>query len=245
MLFLIHLALTYLAAAVPYGLLITLLYGGDADVREEGSGNIGTTNVARLHGWRLAVAVLLLDIGKGLLPVLAARLLWPDAGVIALAAVAITAFVGHCFPVYLAFRGGKGVATAAGAMLAIAPDATLLAMLAWGLLLAGTGRSSVASLGAVASLVAAAFWLAPAALPIGAALAVGIVATHTANVRRLVRGEEKAVITPVRWGRPRSDAPDVEALLHSPPAGVSPIALPDEGRDDGRTKAAQPSDAGR
>ena len=105
-------ALAYLAGSIPFGLLITRAVSGQ-DVRAVGSGNIGATNVARAAGRSAAALTLLLDALKGLLPVLlAAHLTGPEGGLVT-AACAIAAVLGHCFPVWLRFRGGKGVATAA------------------------------------------------------------------------------------------------------------------------------------
>jgi glycerol-3-phosphate acyltransferase PlsY len=216
---LVFLALTYLTAAVPFGLVVTTLAGGDIDVRAAGSGNIGTTNVARLYGWRTAALVLALDVAKGLLPVLYARAIDGDASVVWLATVGAAAFVGHCFPVYLGFAGGKGVATGAGALLGIAPSATLSGALVWGAVLATTGRSSIASLFAAGAVVGM-LWSDPELGWIAVGLALAILATHTSNVRRIFSGTEGAVVRPVRWGgtpEPSRDA--IEALLHEPVAG--------------------------
>jgi len=90
---------TYVVAAIPFGLVLTTLWGAEGDLRNEGSGNIGATNVARVFGWKLAAPVLVLDAGKGAVPVLIANLWWPQAGPFWLALVAITAFVGHCWSV--------------------------------------------------------------------------------------------------------------------------------------------------
>jgi glycerol-3-phosphate acyltransferase PlsY len=212
---------TYLLASVPFGLVLTTLYGGDVDIRTAGSGNIGGTNVARLYGWRLAALVIGLDVAKGFVPVAVSAWQWPDAGAWWHGTVLMTAFLAHCFPVWLEFRGGKGVATGAGGLLALTPWASLPAVVVWGLVLAGTGRSSVAALAATASVVALAAWLDPAALPVVGVLAVGIVATHVSNVRRLLRGEEGTVVRPVRWGRSpaTSAAPTVDQVLREGPAG--------------------------
>lgn len=217
----VFVVLTYLVAAIPFGLVITTLYGGDVDLRAAGSGNIGATNVARVYGWRLAGTVLLLDVLKGFLPVVLAQLWWPEAGIWWGGLVAGAAFIGHCFPVYLELRGGKGVATGAGAMLAIAPLPTLFAVVLWGGILALTGRSSVSALGATLGLIGLAAWLDPAVLSVAVLLAGGVAYTHVANIRRLVRGEEQEVIRPVRWGRGPGDRLSVDELLAQAPAGTS------------------------
>lgn len=213
------LALAYLLAAVPFGLVITTLYGGDADIRTSGSGNIGATNVARVYGWGLAATVLGLDAAKGFLPVLVARALWPHAGLWWPAAVLTTVFLAHCFPIYLELRGGKGVATAAGGLLALTPWAALSAAAAWLVTLRLSGRSSLAALAATVTVVAAAALLDPDVLPVVLLVAVGIVGTHAPNIRRLVRGEEGTVIQPVRWRKASEALPDPEALLTQGPAG--------------------------
>ena len=205
--------LTYLVAAIPFG-----LFGDDDDIREAGSGNIGATNVARVYGWGLAGPVLGMDIGKGLVPVGLAAWAWPSWGVAWLGVVGLVAFLGHIYPVYLAFHGGKGVATGAGVMLGIAPLPTLVAVFAWAVVLVFTGRSSLASLLACVALVAASIRLAPEAVPVAALLAVGVIHAHVPNIRRLIAGDEQAIISPVRWGR--AQAPESgAALLSRDPAG--------------------------
>jgi len=213
----VYLALVYLLAAVPFGLVITTLYGGDVDVRAAGSGNIGATNVARVYGWTIAVPVLLLDALKGLLPVLLAPFVW-DAGLPWQGLVGLVAFIGHCWPVYLEFRGGKGVATGAGMMLGLAPVPTLFAIALWGAVLGLTGRSSIAALVATAGLVGLTGFLAFGALPFAGLLAIGILVRHTSNIGRIVRGEEQQVVRGVRWNR-RATGPSAEAALAQGPAG--------------------------
>ncbi len=214
--------LTYIVAAVPFGLVLTTLYGDDADIRSAGSGNIGATNVARVYGWRLALPALLLDIGKGFFPVLGASLIWPDTGLWWPAVVAFVAFVAHCFSVYLEFRGGKGVATGAGGMLVIAPVPTLCAIGVWLTMLAITGKSSLGALLAATALVGFSWFLQPEVVPVVVLLALGIGFTHISNIRRLMRGQEGQVVRPVRWGR-ASDAPegsDARTLMEQGPAGT-------------------------
>lgn len=192
----LYVALAYLVAAIPFGVVITTLYGGEQDLRSAGSGNIGGTNVARLYGWRLGALVVALDASKGALPVAAARLLWPELGAWWPSLVLFACFFGHCFPIYLEFRGGKGVATAAGGMLVLSPGVLLGSALLWAVVLKGTGRSSVASLTAAASLGALAWWLDRAVFGTVVLLAAAIFLTHRANLGRLVRGEEQRIVTP-------------------------------------------------
>lgn len=215
--------LTYLVAAVPFGLVLTTLYGGEVDIRSSGSGNIGATNVARVYGWKLAAGALVLDVAKGAVFTGLARLLWPGVGLWFAGVVAATAFLAHCFSVYLEFRGGKGVATGAGGMLAIAPLPTLCSVAVWVVALKTTGRSSVAALLAASSLIGWSYWLDPAAMPVVLFLAAGITYTHVSNIRRLMAGEEAQIVRSVRWGR-RQEL-DPAALLEQGPAG-STVAPP-------------------
>jgi acyl phosphate:glycerol-3-phosphate acyltransferase len=213
------LLLASLGAALPFGVIVTTLFGGDVDIRAGGSGNIGATNVVRLYGWRLGGWAVALDVAKGFVPVLLARLMWPDEGIAWGGIVALWCFLAHCFPVYLEFRGGKGVATGAGGMLALSPQVTVLAAGVWVTLLAATGRSSIAALGSVLSVVGLAWWLHPALLPIVGLFALGVVATHTPNIRRLLRGEEAQVVRPVRWKRASEERADVDQALSQGPGG--------------------------
>jgi len=221
-----YLLVAYLVAAVPFALVLTTLYGGDADVRVTGSGNIGATNVARVYGWGLAAPVLVLDVLKGFLPVLVAGWLWPEHGVWWQGCVAVVTFLGHCFPVYLEFRGGKGVATGAGALLAIAPVPVMVGILAWVLVLVLWGRSSVAAL--VAALVVALVCGVTEEvdrLSIVLLVVAGVAGTHLANIRRLLAGEAAQVIRPVRFS---SSSTGAEVLRQNPAGGVESTSLWDE-----------------
>ena len=119
---------SYLLGAVPFGLFFARLLG-DVDVRSVGSGNIGATNVLRAAGKKAAVLTLLADCLKGLIPVLCAAWLFPGADLDVYSGIA--AILGHNYPIYLKFKGGKGVATSFGVVLAIAPWTGLLCLLAW------------------------------------------------------------------------------------------------------------------
>jgi len=210
--------LTYLLAAIPFGLVVTTLYGGDVDIRAAGSGNIGASNVARLYGWRLAGPVLALDLLKGLVPVLVARLLWPQTTDLWLCVVVFVAFVGHCWPVYLEFRGGKGVATGGGALLGLLPVPAAAGFGLWFGVLLITGRASVAALAASAGVVGLTAWLRPDLLLAVVLLAALVGWRHLANIRRLMSGEEEEVLRPVRWGR-RARADTAEEVLQQGPSG--------------------------
>jgi glycerol-3-phosphate acyltransferase PlsY len=180
----------YLVGAVPVGFLVARAFGG-TDIRRQGSGTIGATNVLRTLGWLPAILTLVGDIAKGFCAVsLAAALLHgDDRGV---AAAAVLAVVGNCWPVFLGFRGGKGVATGLGALLALIPWAMVPALLVF---LAVVTTSRYVSLGSLLGAVGAPF----AAMAIGyptpsvlAALAIAgiIVARHRHNVLRLASGTE-------------------------------------------------------
>ena len=182
----------YLVGSVPFGLLLGLLRG--VDVRERGSRNIGATNVLRLVGKTEAAATLLLDGLKGAAPVLAARALAAGDAWVA-AAAGLSAVLGHCFPVFLRFRGGKGVATALGALLAALPAVGLVAVLIWLLTALCFRYSSLAALLAAAGVpVAAAAWEGRGPLLAFTLLLAGlIVVRHHENIRRLWRGEEQKI----------------------------------------------------
>lgn len=218
---------------MPFGLVVSTLYGDDADIRAVGSGNIGATNVVRVYGWRLGGWVVAFDAGKGLVPVLLARLLWPELGLWWPGLVALWCFGAHCFPAYLEFNGGKGVATGAGGLLALSPWVTVPAVGVWVTMLAATGRSSVAALTSVVSVVALAWFVHPEVLPIVGLFGVGVFLTHATNIRRLVRGEEKQVVRPVRWSRGGDEAvPSAEQILAQGPGGGAVAPAPWRDDDD-------------
>jgi glycerol-3-phosphate acyltransferase PlsY len=185
-----YLLLTYLLGAIPSGLILTALYT-DVDPRGQGSGNIGATNVARTAGRLLGGVTLTLDLLKGLLPVMGGLYLFEDTWI--RGAVVLAAVIGHCWPVYLEFRGGKGVATSAGALLGLLPLPTLGAAAVWGGIFALTKRSSLAALGAVVALQGLVWWLAPELIWLTGALALVLVIRHKDNIQRLMSGSEKAL----------------------------------------------------
>ena len=180
-------ALAYVLGSLPTGLALTWLWT-DQDVRTLGSGNTGATNVARVAGRRLGAVTLAGDLLKGLVPVLAAPLVSPDPALGG--AVALAAFTGHCWSVFLGFRGGKGVATAAGSLLALAPGPTLVAFVTWGLIVRVTRRASVAALVAAAILPLLSATLTPDATWVALLLAVGVAWRHRSNLARLRSGTE-------------------------------------------------------
>lgn len=190
MLELYYLFLTYLLASVPTGYLLAALYA-DVDLRTQGSGNIGATNAGRVVGTGVALVTLAGDAFKGWLPVMLASWLNPSGWF--LGAVAVTAFLGHCYSGYLEFRGGKGVATVAGVMLALAPGATLLAALIWAGVVAGTRRSSLGALVAAGLLPLLVWWLSTEWLLLTLILAAGVVSRHRENIERLMAGSERGL----------------------------------------------------
>ncbi len=179
----------YLLGSVPTGLWLVRWLRG-LDLRERGSGNIGTTNVYRVAGPWLGAAVLLLDTSKGAVPVWACRALQLDAAWTV--ASGLASVVGHNWSVFLGFRGGKGIATTFGVLLALSPRAAFVAVAVWVLVAAATRYASVASLLSVLSVpVSMALWREPAPhVAFGLAAAALGVARHRANLRRLREGTE-------------------------------------------------------
>lgn len=185
----------YLLGSIPFGLIVGKLFGG-ADVRKVGSGNIGATNVARAAGPLAGVLTLVLDAAKGAAAVLlAGRFTGESATWMTIAGLA--ALIGHCYPVWLGFRGGKGVATAAGLFLALCPLALLGSLTLFILVVTFSRYVSLGSLAAAASipLLVYLLWAPPHAPPyivtFGAlAAAMLVVYKHDANIQRLVEGTE-------------------------------------------------------
>jgi len=183
------LAAGYLLGSIPFGLLLTRL-AGKGDIRDIGSGNIGATNVLRTGSKKLAAATLLLDALKGALAVLIAQRFWPDAVNFAAAG----AFVGHLYPVWLRFQGGKGVATLLGILAPLLWQAALVYAVVWVGLLLVLRISSVAGMTAAISAPVTAALIGKMALaPMLLGFAVLIIWKHQENIRRLVKGEEPRV----------------------------------------------------
>ena len=187
----------YLIGSIPFGLLIGKTMG--VDVRQAGSGNIGATNVHRLLGKKLGIFTLLADVAKAIVPMLFVR--WfvaghadPAAGDLWVALTGAGAFLGHLFPIYLQFRGGKGVATALGIFLVLEPWAVLFSLALFVLVVLWGGYVSLGSLMAAAFMPLWIWLLGGPALYIYLALFVGafIWIKHHDNLGRLLRGEEKS-----------------------------------------------------
>ncbi len=197
------LAASYLLGAIPTSYLAGRLFRG-IDLREHGSRNLGATNLYRVLGWRFALPVGLLDAAKGLIPVVVFAPQVSPSEVFALIC-GLVAVLGHAFSVFVRFKGGKGVATAAGAMLGLTPAALGVAAAIWVALVYLTGYVSVASITAAAVFPLAVFLLyrpsAPAMLWLDLAVALAIIWLHRGNIRRLRNGTEN------RFGRRAAAAP--------------------------------------
>lgn len=180
----------YGLGSVPFGLVVTKAFGL-GNLRQIGSGNIGTTNVLRTGSKAAAALTLLLDGGKGAAAVLLARSL---AGEDAAQAAGLMAFLGHCFPVWLGFKGGKGVATFLGLLLALAWPVGIACCLTW---LAAAAASRISSMGALVSAVSAPVWAFMlgyhAVIALSVLLAAIVFVRHSANIARLRAGTEPRI----------------------------------------------------
>jgi glycerol-3-phosphate acyltransferase PlsY len=184
-------ALGYFVGSIPFAYLLSRHRG--IDLRRAGSGNVGASNVLRTIGVRAAVAALVLDGMKGAIAVVIAQLL--SAGVVASVAAACASVVGHVYPIWLRFRGGKGVATAAGAFALLAPEALGVAAGVFVLAVVVTRFISVGSIvGALTLTVVAAFSDVPGVVAIGATVSTFIIIyRHRENLARLVAGTERRI----------------------------------------------------
>ncbi len=181
---------SFLLGSVPFGLVITRAMGL-GDLRQIGSGNIGATNVLRTGSKPAALATLVCDVGKGAAAVIVARLLFGDtAGQVA----GVAAFAGHCYPVYLAFRGGKGVATFLGTVLALVWPIGLAVCATWIAIAAATRISSLAALVAAGLSPIYALMFGSQALAAGLVLMAAVIfLRHKANIIRLMAGTEPRI----------------------------------------------------
>ncbi|HET6577971.1 MAG TPA: glycerol-3-phosphate 1-O-acyltransferase PlsY [Gemmatimonadales bacterium] len=197
------LAASYLLGAVPTSYLAGRLFRG-IDLREHGSRNLGATNLYRVLGWRFAIPVGLFDAAKGLVPVLVFAPRVSSSELFALVC-GLMAVLGHVFSVFVGFRGGKGVATAAGVMLGLTPAALGVAIAVWLVLVFCTGYVSLGSIAGAAIFPLAVLVLDPPSQPLvlwlDVAVAAAIIWLHRANIRRLLNGTEN------RFGRRAAPAP--------------------------------------
>ena len=219
------LAVSYLLGSIPFGYLLVRIFRKE-DIRATGSGNIGATNVARSGAKGLGILTLLLDLAKGYLAVLLARHVAPglpsrpsDLAVLAAAA----AVVGHVFPVWLRFRGGKGVATALGVFLALLPLVVLAALGVFIVTVLTTRIVSLASIVSAATLPVFGLLLSPDRSPIYLAgvlfIALLVIVKHHANIARLIGGRE------ARFGSSASEGlPELHPQAPTPKMAASPVS---------------------
>lgn len=192
------LGLAYLLGSIPVGWLIANIFY-HKDIRQEGSGNIGATNALRIFGTKIGILVLLLDMLKGIIAVLIAKQVIPGAHPL-VSIAGLVAILGHIFPVWLKFRGGKGVATAAGVFAALAPLGLLIGLLSFILVV---WRTRYVSLGSIISAMVfgvSTFWmeLSKPMPDVALMILVGFIVTmiilkHKSNIQRLLRGEENKI----------------------------------------------------
>ncbi|HEY8195503.1 MAG TPA: glycerol-3-phosphate 1-O-acyltransferase PlsY [Gemmatimonadales bacterium] len=194
---------SYFVGAIPTSYLLSRLFAG-IDLRKHGSGNLGATNLYRVLGWKYAIPAAAVDIAKGAIPVLVFAPQVSDSQLLALGC-GVAAILGHVFSVFVGFKGGKGVATAAGVMLGLAPLALTVGAVVWAVLVRVTGYVSVASIAAAAVLPVAVYLLEDSASPtlfwIATAIAAGVILLHRRNIQRLLNGTEN------RFGRKAASAP--------------------------------------
>lgn len=183
---------TYLIASIPFGYIIGKLFG--KDITKEGSGNIGATNVTRTIGKKAGILVLILDLSKGFLPVYYAKYLFWDTKLIAI--IALTAVIGHCFSIFMKFKGGKGVATGFGVLIALSGKVAFITFLIW------LGTFLVSGYVSLASIIASSFsWIIIYYLigDLNITIAVFISSLiifikHSKNIDRLINGTEHRFI---------------------------------------------------
>jgi glycerol-3-phosphate acyltransferase PlsY len=199
----IVIGVSYLAGAIPFSYLAGKVFAG-IDLRERGSGNLGASNTFRFLGARIAVLVLIADVAKGFVPVFFAPLYgfghtMPDRSLMFVAG--FFAIIGHMFSVFVGFRGGKGIATTAGAFLALAPVALIGAFVVWGVVMGMTRIVSVASISGAIVLPAMAHLSSrlglaprdPVLLGLSFAIMLVVLIKHRSNIRRLMAGKEPAL----------------------------------------------------
>lgn len=190
MMLLLQVCAAYLIGAIPTGVILTRMTGAE-DIRQSGSGNIGATNVYRVAGRTLGIITLIGDCLKGVIPVLIAqRFLHLGTGSVAL--IAIATFLGHCYPVYLGFKGGKGVATALGIFLVLSPATILCDLIIFILVLWKWRFISLASVSAAAVTPFFVYFFLQSVTLFVATLIIAtlVIWRHKANIERLLNGNE-------------------------------------------------------
>lgn len=192
LIYIFFLPAAYLLGSVPCGIIVSRLFGG-VDPRTSGSKNIGATNVGRTSGKLAGVLTLIGDLFKGAIPTFLAFKLYPEVMFVSLAGLA--AFLGHIFPLYLRFKGGKGVATACGVMLIVSPVATLLSAGVFLTLVVVKRYVSLGSIFASASLPVFLSFLTKGKpyVPMGVFISAVVILKHSENIRRLVEGSENRI----------------------------------------------------
>lgn len=187
--FVLFIVFAYLLGSIPFGKIIGKMYG--IDVQKKGSGNIGFTNSFRVLGWKPAVLVLIGDILKGFIPTrIALQFLTFDQALI----VALISMLGHIYPIWLKFKGGKGVATGLGTLFAINPLIAAIAIILFLTVFLVTKIVSISSIVATGSLLLVSYFVSPKTTIFYLCLFIIVVWTHRENVRRLIRGTEKKLI---------------------------------------------------
>lgn len=193
----------YFLGSVPFGILVTRIFDKNVSLRETGSGNIGATNVVRAAGKTAGVLTLLLDTGKGILPMVLTYMLVGE-NYLWLSLVGGAAFLGHVFPVYLNFKGGKGVATALGVVLSLSAVTTFLLVVLFGLILYFTRYVSLGSLCAAVALPILMALLGPPSrnvVTLCLVISFVVIYKHRENIHRLLTGQE------AKFGAPKPPAP--------------------------------------
>ncbi len=191
----LYLFLTYVVASIPFGYIIGKIAG--KDITKVGSGNIGATNVARTIGKKAGVIVLVLDMLKGFIPVYLSKMyFYPIYGDKYVAAVAVVAVLGHCFSVFMRFKGGKGVATGIGVLLALSPKVAFIVIILWVGIFLTTGFVSLASIiSAFVSWIAMNYVDGNYYYTLAALIASAIIVLkHSSNIDRLIKGTENRFI---------------------------------------------------
>lgn len=198
----IFLAVSYLIGSIPTAFLFGKILK-NVDIRKEGSGNIGASNAFRVLGAKIGVLVMVFDILKGFFPLYLAKVkMTPCAAFeIYLLIIGLAAVLGHMFPLFLKFKGGKGVATTAGVFLALAPEAAGVCILMWVLLVAISKMASVGSIAAAAALPFAVYYIEGASLlltSVSAVIGLLVIIMHRKNIKNLMAGTELKINSKIK-----------------------------------------------